>query len=229
MIIFQHQIIVWLTIGQLLILLLYMLSTLINYIRNKRVAALYLSLNYLAYIITLSLFLFGHLHSVFNGTTTDLYFQTSMLANVFIVAGMITIILFHGEFKEVSKKGKVVTIILGLVLIIWILLPFNYIVSATGGFQIKYITYTLMTLYGGVIYLLLTISFFGFAGKSTERKKELISLGLGSLLFFAYFAIMTAYGITQEFIILLINMIVLFVSFLCFFIGIYLPKFTTKR
>ena len=225
----QHQILVWLTGLQLVILILYMLSTLINYFRNKRRAALYLSLNYLSYIITLSLFLFGHLHSVFSGGTTDLYFQTSMLANVFIVAGMITIIFFLGEFKEVSKIRKIVTIILGIFLIGWILLPFNYEISTTPGFQMKYITYAFMTLFGGTIYLLLTISFFGFSRKTTERKKELIALGLGSLLFFVYFVVMTIYGITQEFIILLVNYIVLFVSFLCFFIGIYLPKFTSKQ
>ena len=228
MIILQHQILVWLTSLQLLVLLLFMLSTLVNYVRQKKVVSLYLSLNYLSYIITLSMFLWGHLHSILNGATTDLYFQTSMLANAFIVTGMITIILFHGEFKEVSKTGKVITIILGILLIGWILLPFNYDISATGGFHMKYVTYSFMTLYGGAIYLLLAISFFGFSRTTLEIKKELISLGLGSMLFFIYFVLMTVYGISQEFIILLTNYIVLFVSFLCFFIGIYLPKFTSK-
>ena len=96
----QHQVLVWLTGLSLVILLLFMLSTLINYIRNKRKAALYLSLNYLSYIITLSMFLFGHLHAFFSGGTTDLYYQTSLLANAFIVCGMITIVLFHGEFTH---------------------------------------------------------------------------------------------------------------------------------
>jgi hypothetical protein len=175
------------------------------------------------------MFLFGHLHAVFSGGTTDLYYQTSLLANAFIVFGMITIVLFHGEFKEISKIRKVVLIILGALLIGWILLPFNYVISTTPGFQMKYITYTFMTLFGGTIYLLLTISFFGFSRKTAERKKELISLGLGSLLFFVYFVVMTIYGITQEFMILFVNMIVLLLSFLCFFIGIYLPKFTSKQ
>ena len=229
MIILQHQILFWLTGFQLLILLLFMISTLISYIRNNRIVALYLSLNYLSYIITLSLFLFGHIHSVLNGSTTDLYYHTSMFANVFIVAGMITIVFFHGEFKESKKIRKAIAIVLGVLLMIWIFLPFNYTISGPGGFQMKYITYTFMTIYGGVIYLLLTISFFGSSKTAGERKKEIISLGLGSLLFFVYFVVMTVYGITQNFDILLTNYVVLFVSFLCFFIGIYLPKFSSKQ
>jgi hypothetical protein len=119
-------------------------------------------------------------------------------------------------------------IIFGLLITGWLFLPFNYEVGVTTGFQLKYLTYTFMSVYGIIIYIGLTASFFKMAKVTTQSKKQLIALGLGSLIFLLYFVIIAVFGITQIFIFLLSSMFCLYASFICYFIGIYLPKFKSK-
>ncbi|MFW9825270.1 MAG: hypothetical protein ACFFE4_20175, partial [Candidatus Thorarchaeota archaeon] len=99
---------------------------------------------------------------------------------------------------------------------------------STGGFQLKYLTYTLMSIYGIIIYIDLTVSFFKLsmkALKGSKERKQLFALGLGSLVFLEYFIVITVYGILQIFIFLLLGLLSLTISFLCYFLGIYIPKF----
>jgi hypothetical protein len=211
-----------------LLLVLFMVSTFITFAKKRRKVTLYLALNYLSFILGMLFFALAHYSVVLVGITTDLYFQISMFANVFIMAGIICLIFFHGEFAKVNRRRKIIESVFGLFLIIWIVLPFNYSVGSTGGFQLKYVTYTLMSIYGIVIYVNLTMSFFKMslkALKGSKERKQLIALGLASLVFLEYFFIITVYGILQIFIFLLVGLISLTVSFLCYFIGIYLPKF----
>jgi hypothetical protein len=179
-------------------------------------------------MIGLILILLGHYDSYLQGITTDFYSHASMIAKVFIVAGILVNILFHAEFVKVNKNWKIIRIVSGILLIVWILLPFNYTIGPVAGMQMKYVTYLFMAIYGLSINFGLSYSFFKLARKIKERHKELISLGLGAFAFLLYYILMTVYGLTQNFIVMIVTMIVLFLAFLFYFIGIYLPKLISQ-
>lgn len=228
MLIIYHELMVWIVSGLILILLIFFISTFVTFAKQKKKVTLYLTLNYLAFIVAMGFFNVAHISAVLNGMTTDFYFHSSMFANIFVMLGIITNILFHSKFGQVKSRTKVLKIVFGLLITGWLFLPFNYEVEATTGFQLKYITYSLMSVYGIVIYIGLTVSFFKMSRVSEHSKKQLIALGLGALIFLLYFVIIAIFGITQNFEFLLISMLCLYSSFICYFIGIYLPKLKSK-
>ncbi|MFX1326117.1 MAG: hypothetical protein ACFE8N_14300 [Promethearchaeota archaeon] len=228
MTVLNHKIAFYTTSVLGLLLVLFMISTFITYSKKRKRVTLFLALNYLSFVIGMLFFANAHYSVVQIGSTTNFYYQISMFANIFINMGIIFLTLFHGDFAEVKKSSKILKIVFGVFIIVWITFPFNYIVVSTGGFQLKYLTYTLMSIYGIIIYIDLTVSFFKLsmkALKGSKEKKQLVALGLGSLVFLEYFIIITVYGILQIFTFLFIGLISLTISFFCYFIGIYIPKF----
>jgi len=217
----QHFIMVWIISIEILILALFTISTLINYFKHKKRTALYLVLNYISFTIAMVFHLVGHYDSVVNGITTDFYNDASMYGKVFIVAGILFNLLFHAQFTKVNKVWKYIREVLGIALVIWILVPSNY---TYGGRSTVIITYMFMAIYGLLINLFLAISFFKMGKRTTKRRKELFSLGLGALAFLIYYILMTIYGMTQSFLIMTITQVDLFFALLFYFIGIYLPK-----
>ena len=228
MIILNHKIAFYTTSVLCILLALFMISTFMTYNKKRKKVTLYLALNYLSFILGMIIFAIAHNSVIQAGIVTDFYFQASMFANVFIMAGIICLIFFHGEFTEVNRNRKIIEVVFGIFIMVWIALPFNYTAGSTSGFQLKYVTYTLMSIYGIIIYINLTVSFFRMSLKAlrgSKERKQLIALGLGSLVFLEYFFIITVYGILQIFVFLLVGLFSLIFSFLCYFIGIYLPKF----
>lgn len=229
MLIIYHQLIFWIIVILEGLLLIFFVSTVITFSKNRRKVTFFLALNYLSFIIAIFLFGLSHFDAISQGFTTDFYYQGSMLANIFVMLGIISNIAFHSQFSEVSKTKNAMKYLFGFLIVGWILLPFNYEVVISDGFQLKYITYTLMSLYGIIIYAGLTISFFNMSRITEKSKKQLVYLGLGALIFLIYFVVIVIFGITQTFILLIVSMICLLASFLCYFIGIYLPKFRTTK
>ena len=226
-----HTIMIWI-IGILIsILFVFFISTFISFIRNKKKANLYLALNYISFIGAMIFFFIAHIQVIISGSApdlTDLYHHGTMFANLFVIAGIIFLLLFHAQFVK-RKKGWLITeILLGVFVFGWLLLPFNFTIGAGEGFSFRIISYMLMSLYGIIVYTHLTISFYGSIRKASVGKKQLAALGTGSLIFLAYFIIIIIYGITQEFVYILVSMIILYGSFFCFFLGIYLPKLAKK-
>lgn len=217
----EHSFMVWIISITLVILAIFTISTLINYFRQKKKAALYLAFNYISFAIAMFLLLIGHYDAVIKGTTTNFYNDISMLGKSFIVLGILFNLLFHAQLADVNRGWYYFRIILGIALVIWILLPSNY---NYGGRSTVIMTYMLMALYGLLINLFLAISFFKLGAKIKARKKELYSLGAGALTFLIYYCLMTIYGMTQSFFIMIITQIDLFIALLFYFIGIYLPK-----
>lgn len=228
MLLIYHELMIWIVSGLILILLIFFISTFVTFAKQKKKVTLFLTLNYLAFIVAMGFFNVAHINAVLNGRTTDFYFNSSMFANIFVMLGIITNIMFHSNFVKVKSTSKALKIGFGLLITGWIFLPFNYEVGVTTGFQMKYITYTLMSVYGIAIYIGLTVSFFKMSRVTTQSKKQLVALGLGSLIFLLYFVIIVIFGITQIFEFLLISMFCLYISFICYFLGIYLPKLRSK-
>lgn len=228
----NHTIMVWIIGFLIAILLAFFLSTMISFIRNKRKANLYLALNYLSFIGAMIFFFMAHYHVIATGSApnlTDTYHHATMFANLFIVVGIIFLLLFHAQFIKRKKSWLIAEILLGAIVFAWLLLPFNYSIGAGEGFSLRIISYMLMSLYGIIVYTHMTISFYGSIRKTSVGRKQLAALGTASLIFLAYFVIITIYGISQDFLMLLISMFLLYGCFFCYFLGIYLRKLTSKK
>ena len=177
-----HLVTVILIIVMLIVILFFTTHTLISYIKYRHKAALYLTLNYFSYVFALTLYFFGHLSAVLTNQL-PLHHNVAMLANLFIVLGMIMAMLFYEQFSKLKKNIKIIAIIMGVFIMVWILLPFNYNVATPEESQIILSTYMIMTFYGFVIYISLTIMFYKTYLKSEGNRRSLASLVIGNFLY----------------------------------------------
>ena len=222
----EHLLLLIIIIGLIVLLGGFLASTMLGYLKQKQITALYLGLTYVFFIISFVFFMIGHIISFIAGESVGIYYQLSMLADAFVIMGVMCIVLFHTGFAEVKKKNKIIELAIGLGVVIIILLPFNYFPAENNDFR-KF-TYVVMSMYGIITYSHLSYSFLNIAKKSTLRRKELNIMGIGSLIFLLYFVVISVFGITQNIIFILIGMISLYVSFFCYFLGIYVPKLKAK-
>jgi hypothetical protein len=211
----------------LIVILFFTTHTLISYIKYRHKAALFLALNYFSYVVALTLYFFGHL-SVVLTSQLQFHHNVAMLANFFIVLGMVMALLFYDQFSKLKKNIKIVATVAGVFIMVWILLPFNYNVVTPEESPIILSTYMIMTTYGFVIYISLTVLFYKTYLKMKGNRRALASLVIGNFLWVVIFTIRTIYGITQiDMLEIVGNAIMLFV-FVFFFFGLfYFPK--TKR
>ena len=223
---FEHLLLLIIIVGLIIMLGGFLISTVLGYLKQKQITALYLGLTYVFFIISFVIFIIGHIISIIAGESVGIYYQLSMLADAFVIMGVISIVLFHTGFAEVKRSNKIIELAIGLAVVILILLPFNYLPAENNEFR-KF-TYIVMSIYGIVTYSHLSYSFLNIAKKSTLRRKELNVMGIGSLIFLLYFVVISVFGITQNVIFILIGMISLYLSFFCYFLGIYLPKLKAK-
>lgn len=227
MIILEFKIAFYTTSVLGLIFSVFMISTFITFFKNKKRLNLYLGLNYLSFILAWFFSAIASYTVVQSDSITNFYYSASMFANIFVITGIIRLIFFHREFVEVKLSRKIAEIVIGLLIIVWILLTFNYIVGSSSGFQLKHLTYIFVSLYGILIYIGITISFFKMFRatlKGSKEKKQTLYLSIGSAIFIEYFFVITAFGILQIFMFLFIGLYSVAISFFCYFLGIYLPK-----
>ena len=104
MLVTYHELMVWIVSGLIFILIAFFFSTFITFVKQKKRVTLYLTLNYLAFIVAMIFFNAAHISAVVNGMTTDFYYHSSMFANIFVMLGIITNILFHSKFGQVNKN-----------------------------------------------------------------------------------------------------------------------------
>ena len=222
-----HLYTVILIIIMLIVILFFTTHTLLSYTKYGHKAALFLALNYFSYVAALTLYFFGHL-SVVLTNQVQLHHNLAMFANFFIVLGMIMALLFYEQFSKLKKNIKIVAIIAGVFIMVWIALPFNYNVISPEESSIVLSTYMIMTTYGFAIYISLTVLFYKTYLRVEGNRRELLSLVVGNFLWVVVFIIRTIYGITQLDILEIVgNTIMLFV-FVFFFFGLfYFPK--TKK
>jgi len=206
-----------------IIILFFTVNTLLKYYKYRHKAAFYLTLNYFSYIAALILYIVGHYSVVL---TDDLGFHhnVTMVSNFFIVLGIMMATKFYEQFSELKKGYRYTGITVGTLIMVWILLPFNYNVDIATS-QIVIITYSLMTFYGIIVYTSLTILFYKQFKLISDNKRGLGALVIGNFLWVVNFGIRIIYGITlSDFLEILANFIMIII-FLCFFLGLFFfPK-----
>ena len=86
----------------------------------------------------------------------------------------------------------------------------------------------IMTMYGFVIYISLTVLFYKTYLRVEGKGRELASLVVGNFLWVVVFTIRTIYGITQLDVLEIVGNTIMLSVFVFFFIGLfYFPK--TKK
>lgn len=197
--------------------------TLLRYIKYRNKPALYLTLNYLCYIVALHIFFVAQVEVVISDVENQLYFDLGILANVFILLGMVLAILLYDQFSKLKRWIKFTSIILGLLFSGFILSQF--FILGFESLRLRISIYIIITLYGFVIYGYLTVLFFQAFRKTEEKKKEIGALVIGNFLWIVHFFLRLIYGIVNiDLIELIANLSMIFI-FICYFLGLFLfPK-----
>ncbi|MFX1238198.1 MAG: hypothetical protein ACFFAS_17050 [Promethearchaeota archaeon] len=192
--------------------------------KQKQTTGIYLSLVYATFLTGVIFIDIGHLAAYIDvGTYFDLYRALSMVAMAFFIAGILFMVFFHAEITKFKKMNKYIEVAIGIIVIIIILLPFNYTdLSEENDFRL--FTYIMMSMFGIIAFAHIAYSYYNIAYKSTQKRKQLNILGHSNVVFLFFYVLMSVYGMTQETIFLVISMVCLYVSFLGYFLAIYLPK-----
>jgi len=199
--------------------------TLRRYIKYRNKPALYLTLNYMCYIVALHINFVAHVSVVISGVETQAYTDAIMVGFVFIILGMVSAIMLYDQFSNLKRWIKLTSIISGL-------LFSGFIISLffTLGFEslrLRISIYIVMTLYAFVIYGSLTVLFYQAFRKTEEKKMELGALFIGNLLWIiSFFLRILAALISIDIINILASFLMIFI-FICYFLGLYF--FPTRK
>ena len=197
--------------------------TLLRYIKYRNLPALYLALSYMCYIVALHIFFVAQVNVFISGIEDQFYIDLGMLANVFILLGMVLAILLYDQFSKLKRGIKFTLIILGLLFSGFVLSQF--FILGYESLLLRISIYIIITLYGFVIYGSLTVLFYQAYRKTEEKKKELGALVIGNFLWIVHFLLRIIYGMTNiDLIELIANLMMIFI-FICYFLGLFLfPK-----
>lgn len=197
--------------------------TLKRYIKYRNKPALFLTLNFMCYIVALIINFFAQVNVIILNNETQMYTDLGMFANVFILFGMVLAILLYDQFAKTLKWIKFTFIILGLLFIGFILSQFFLLGYESLPLRIS--IYIVMTIYAFAIYGSLTVLFYQAFRKTEEKKKELGALVMGNFLWILHFFIRTSYVMANiDLIDIIANFLMIFI-FICYFLGLFLfPK-----
>lgn len=199
--------------------------TLRRYIKYRNKPALFLTLNYLCYIVALFILFVAHVNVAIIGNETQLYIDLAMFANVFILFGMALAILLYDQFSGLKRWIKLTSILAGLLFGGFVFSQF--FILGYESLRLRISIYIIMTLYGFVIYGSLTVLFYQAFRKTEEKKKELAVLVIGNFLWIIHFFLRIISGMTPIALFELIANLLMILIFICYFLGLYL--FPTRR
>ncbi len=224
----EHLILFFIVLGLIVLLSIFLISTLITHFKQKQKTGIYLSLVYSTFLVGLVLILIGHATEAFAGVDfINIYENLTMVAMAFLIAGILFMVLFHSEITEIKKASKYIEVIIGVIVIAIIVLPFNYVAyfkTAAGNNAFRIFTYVIMSTYGIITFSHLSYSYFKLSKKSTQKRKQLKLLGYANAIFLIFYVVMALYGMVLIPVLLAFSMVCLYVSFIGYFLAIYLPK-----
>ena len=169
--------------------------TLRRYMKYRNKPALFLTLNFMCYIVALHIYFVAQVIVVILGMETQLYIDLAMFANVFILFGMVFAILLYDQFSKLQKWIKFTFIVLGLLFSVYVLSQF--FILGYESLRLRISIYIVMTLYAFIINGSLTVLFFQAFRRTEEKKKELGALVIGNFLWIIHFFLRIIYGMTN--------------------------------
>ncbi|TFF97875.1 MAG: hypothetical protein EU547_03140 [Promethearchaeota archaeon] len=141
--------------------------------RNSKLP-LYLGLVFLALIIALVFLAVGLMETIITGYFKEIYRITFPLSYVCVVIADIILFKFTNEITESSGRLLYVILIIGIVIIVMLLLPWNWWgvpqEDYEGKLSIRIYSTLIFTLYSIIIYLIIAIISLKARNKATEKK-----------------------------------------------------------
>ena len=183
------------------IFLFYTIIPLVKFFQRRKTLALYFALSNLAYAITLAVTYVGIVTSLEINDRSPSFMASMLVMNVSMILGAFCLYLFCSNVASISRK-KVITVgLIGAAFLIFSILPFNnWMDTNATGFQLKYISFLLLTIYSLGVYSSIIRIFGRDLRNLTEMKREyrLIVYGsITSMLFFIGMLIRSATGINS--------------------------------
>lgn len=195
---------------------------LIKYVQNKTKVALFLSLNYIGFMLAMILLVLG-LEISSNRANREVYLFYSDLMQIASTFGAIMIYYFYSELSGVpQKKVKMITIFGSILELILML-------SAIFSIIPRPVIYSYLLVFFGYIYFQIAISFLLLQKRISENKGSFLLIGMGALLFIIYFVMKAVEGITNSFATLALSNFLLLLSQSLFLIGFLAPMVKRKR
>ena len=119
-IVLVFTILVWIVATMIAFFAVFSIVGLMKYIQKRTRASLYLSLNYIIYILGSIFLVFGYHDVLEQGEKTELYSITSGYFLGFVTFGSLMLYYFFAELTTITPKQKKITTILAVGVIIWI-------------------------------------------------------------------------------------------------------------
>ncbi len=197
--------------------------TLRRYIKYRNKPALFLTLNFMCYIVALIINFIAQVNVVILNMETQMYIDLGMFANVFILFGMVLAILLYDQFAKTLKWIKFTFIIAGILFSSFVLSQF--FILGYESLPLRISIHMVMTFYAFSIYGSLTVLFYQAFRQTEEKKRELGALVIGNFLWILHFVTRIFIGITNSDLIDIIANFLLIFIFICYFLGLFLfPK-----
>jgi len=205
---------------------------LVRMIERKTIAIFYYAISNLTYLLTITISNIGLIDMIQTEEKSQLYLISLLGMNIGIIITSMFLYLFYGEIiqSENKKKKKIWVIIIGLLIIGIELLPFNnWFDPNPEGFQLKYISYLIQTLYCVGIYVISAIGFFKNAKLIQERRKNFLFIAWGDIFFALFFLFMLSRAFLGSLPIFtyfqISSWIILTAGLIFLFIGFIMPTF----
>lgn len=172
---------------------------LVRYLERQNKVALYYGFSNLAFLVTSTISNIGITDVLETGEKTMLYYASLLGMNVGIIMASLFLYQFYAKLSGVDKKARVVSIAGAAGIIAFQLLPFNgWFTPDAGGFQLKYISYLLQTIYCCVIYVILARGFLRLSKRVDEDRKYFRAISAGNVLLSLFFVMMLSRAFTGD-------------------------------
>ncbi len=192
------------------------LIVLVKYVQNKTKVALYLSLNYIGFMVAMITLTIG-VEISSNRTDRVIYLRFSDLMQMAIVFGTIMIFYFYRELSNVSQKKVKWVLVFGF------FLESILFLSALFSIVPRPVIYTYMFIFLSYIYFQIAISFLLLHKRIDKNKSSFLLIGLGALIFIVYFFLKAVEGYINSSTSLAISNLLLLLSQSMFLIGFLIP------
>lgn len=218
------QILVYIIPVIMVLLTIFTIAILYRYIKTKKKTPFYLGLGFLLYDISVIFILFGQLDLLNNaGIYSPLGSWLFAISLTSIQLGGVLFYNFYAEIKEMSKLKQVVVSALGIAIGVWILLPVD------DQLGIVPITFTLMGVYSGYVYLTIAITILKAMRRMKETNKGFLFIGLGGIFMTVFFVLISLSNITGNVIINIGANVTLVIAMACFYLGFIQPSLKTVK
>ncbi len=158
--------------------------------RKQGNISLYYALINISFLFSTTTVNIGVVDALSNGIKTDIYNWGLLGMNIGIILASLFLYLFYAEMRDRPKNYRYITLLVGIGIIIFELLPQNQWFSDEPGFKLKYISYMFQTLYCSLIYITAARGFNYLRIKVPDESTAFTNIMVAFILLVLFFFLM---------------------------------------